>query len=346
MSYSSADLGAYILPGRVESPVPGIAEAIAAEKFGLGTVWLSERAETKEMGAVCGALTQVTSNIGIGVGVTHFQTRHPIILAGLGMTMQALSGERFILGFGRSGGSTWGAMGLPKSTLASMRDYAKILQGLWAGEEVNYDGPAGRYPSLQLPNIVASAPPIVLAAIGPKTLALAGTDFDGVILHPFLTLSGVQRSVEIVHHAAEEAGRDPAAVKIYACVVVAPDLPPEEEQKVVRGRAVTYFGHRDIGSQLINMNGWDTAPMEQVLAHPLLTSAKAEVSRAYTREQLIGVGELLPEEWIATGAAVGTTAYCAERLRDYRRAGADEILLHGTTPDRVGGLVGAYCDDA
>ena len=58
-------------------------------------------------------------------------------------------------------------------------------------------------------------------------LALAGRLFDGVILHPFLTTKAVGDSVALVRRAAEEAGRDPASVRVVTTLVSAPDLSPE-----------------------------------------------------------------------------------------------------------------------
>jgi alkanesulfonate monooxygenase SsuD/methylene tetrahydromethanopterin reductase-like flavin-dependent oxidoreductase (luciferase family) len=45
---------------------------------------------------------------------------------------------------------------------------------------------------------------------------------------------------------------------------------------------------------------------------------------------------------MAEGAAVGSVAHCAARLHEYRQAGADEILIHGTTPERLESVVEAY----
>ena len=68
--------------------------------------------------------------------MTHFGTRHPIVLAGMAATLQALSGNRFVLGFGRSVAFIWKNLGIPVPVNAAMADYAKILRSLWAGETV------------------------------------------------------------------------------------------------------------------------------------------------------------------------------------------------------------------
>lgn len=343
MARSPLELGAYALPGRVADPRPGLEQARVGEALGLGSIWVAERWEKKEIAATLGALSQKTERVKLVAGMTHFGTRHPIVLAGMGATLQALSANRFVLGFGRSVAFLWKNLGVPVPVNVAMADYAKILRSLWAGETVSYDGPAGRYPNMRMPELPEVPPPLILAAIGPKTLALAGQHFDGAVLHPFLTPDGVARSVAVVRKAAEEAGRDPAAVKIYTEVVVAPDAGEAEIVAAVRIRAVTYFTVRDLGGQLIAMNGWDPKPMERLLADPRFLNIEGQKgTHAELRERMREAIGVLPSHWLEEGAAAGSAHAVAQRLLQYRSAGADEIVLHGTTTDRLGPLVRAY----
>jgi 5,10-methylenetetrahydromethanopterin reductase len=348
---SPRDLGAYVLPGRVSDPRPVIDQARAAEKLGLGTVWLSERWGTKDFAVLAGALGQVTTNTRIASGITHFGVRHPAVLASMAMTAQALTGGRIVLGFGRSVAAMWKAVGLPPVTNQMLADSADILRRLCQGNKVSYEGPAGRFPAMRLADLPdALPPPLVLAAIGPKTLALAGTHFDGVLLHPFLTPDAVARSAATVRAAAQAAGRDPAAVRVYATVVTASGLPPEEEAAVVGGRAVTYFAIPGFGEQLAEVNGWDTAPLKLLREHPQVSGAKGAADFKRTRDQLTGASAVLPARWLDSAAAVGSPEECVARLGEYLAAGADELVLHGSTPDQLPAVIAALggpdADDA
>lgn len=337
------DLGTYILPGRVVDPVPGIAQAVAAEAIGLGSVWVAERWEKKEVAVTLGALTQRTAHVRLVAGMTHFGTRHPIVIAGMAATLQALSGERFVLGFARSILALWKGLGIKPPTNESMGEYVKILRALWAGETVSYDGPAGNYPHMRMPETPRVPPPVILAAVGPKTLAVAGTHFDGVVLHPFLTIDGVRRSIQIVQEAAVRAGRDPKSVRVYSQVVVAPDSTAQETAVAVDARAVTYFTLPELGRQIAAINGWDPKPVETLLADPRFAGIEMQKhTHEQMRKMLLEAARLLPREWLETGAAVGSAAHCAARLREYREAGAHELVLHGTTPERLGPLAEAY----
>jgi len=337
-----ARLGAYLLPGRVRDPRPAIAQARTAEDLGLGSVWISERWGTKDLGVLAGAVGQATERVRIAAGITQFLVRNPAVLASMAMTLQGLTGGRFVLGFGRSVPALYRALGLPPVTNQIMIDYAGMARRLFRGEKVSYDGPAGTFPALRMADLPdAPPPPMLLAAIGPKTLALAGAHFDGALLHPFLTPEAVGRAAALVRAGAEEAGRDPASVRVWATVVTASGLPPEEEAAVVGGRAVTYFQIPGFGEQLAEANGWDTALLAPLRAHPQLAGIKGAADSVRTRDQLTEAATALPPEWLEAASAVGEPAYCADRLRAYRAAGADELLLHGSTPDQLGPVVTA-----
>ena len=333
-------VSAYILPGRVPDPRVGLAQAQAAEKIGLSGIFLSERWESKELGSVMGALTQATRTIKLVGGLTHFGTRHPLVQAGLASTMQLLSQGRYILGFGRAVPSQFRKFGIPVLNNAGMADYADILRKLWAGKTVTYKGPAGDYPQMQLGQPCMDPPPILLGALGPKTLKLAGAHFDGVVLHPFLTTSGIARSVKIVRNAAAAAGRDAASLRIYAVVVTAFDsLTQEQRAEMLEARAVSYFMHRAVAAPIVGMNAWSEEPVQKLIEADLAHLEYGGTDIAESRRRLAQAVEILPSEWLTAGAAVGSVSHCADRLRQYLDAGADEILLHGTTPDQQGPLL-------
>ena len=335
-------LNAYILPGRAADARVGLTQAREGQRLGLGGLFLSERWESKEIASVLGALTQVTSRPKLVAGLTHFGTRHPLVQAGMGATLQALSGGRFVLGFGRAVPPAFRKLGIPVLGNAGMAEHVGILRKLWAGETVSYHGPAGDYPEMQLAQPCETPPPVILGAVGPKTLALAGAHFDGVVLHPFLTTAGVARSAAIVRNAARAAGRDPAAIRIYATVVTAPDtLSDADRANILEARAVSYFMHREVGLPIVTMNGWDDGPMDRLVETGLSHLEYGQGDIAAQRRQMAEAVAMLPPEWLTTGAAVGSVARCVDRLCEYRDAGADEILLHGTTPDQQGPLIAA-----
>jgi 5,10-methylenetetrahydromethanopterin reductase len=338
-------LGAYALPGRVKDPRLAIGQATTAEHLGLGTIWLSERWGTKDLGVLAGAIGQATAHIKFASGITHFQVRHPAILASMAMTAQALTGGRIVLGFGRSVGPMWKAVGLPEATNQVLIDSADMFRRLCRGEKVSYDGPAGRFPAIRLGDLPDAPPPqLVMAAIGPKSLALAGTYFDGVILHPFLTPEAVGRQARAVREAAERADRDPASVRVYATVVTAADLPEREEVEIVGSRAVTYFQIPSFGDVLAKANDWDVAALDKLRTHPLLAGVRGSADNVFTRDQLREVSLALPQQWLSAASATGTAQACAAKWHEYLDAGADELVLHGSPPELLGATVFQFAE--
>src|ERR1700749_938635 len=100
-------LGAYVLPGAAHDPASGIGQAQATERMGFGTAWIGERYDTKDLGALAGALSQVTRRVQIAAGITHPYLRHPMVLPSMGQTLQPPTGGRFLLGPGRSASWRW-----------------------------------------------------------------------------------------------------------------------------------------------------------------------------------------------------------------------------------------------
>lgn len=334
-------LSAYIAPGTLSDPRDAVEQGVLAERIGLNAVWLGERFDTKDFPSIHGALSQRTDHIGLGVGITPMNLRHPMVLAAAGQTLQGLTGGRFRLGLGRSVPWRWNSYGYPAPSLASMRDVALILRRLWAGETISYDGPAGRFPNLKLAQRVAQPPPpLFLAGVGPKTLALAGETFDGVILHPFLTPEAVRHSTGIVRASAEKAGRDASKIKIVATVVTAPNLTIEDAEEAILARAAGYFQQESPGNAIATANGWDVSVLTAYRNHPKLKAlGEKSADKALTRKELIEIAQTLPADWFPAASASGTSAQCAEKIRHYTDAGADEILVHGATVHNLADLV-------
>jgi F420-dependent oxidoreductase-like protein len=173
-------------------PPPGVTEAIAeAERLGFDSVWTAEA-----YGSDC--LTPLawwgaaTDRIKLGTAIVQMSARQPAATAMAAMTMDHLSGGRFVLGLGVSGPQVvegWYGMPFAKP-LARTREYIGILRDIWAREgPLTNDGE--HYP-LPLPDGTGLGKPlkssihplredipIFLGAEGPKNIALAAELCDG-----------------------------------------------------------------------------------------------------------------------------------------------------------------------
>jgi probable F420-dependent oxidoreductase len=182
--------------------------------------------------------------------------------------------------------------------------------------------------------------PLALVAFGPQSLALGGRAFDDVILHTFFTDETVVRAVEIVRRAAEEAGRDPAAVRVWSCFATVGDHIPEPLRlKKTVGRLATYL--QGYGDLLVATNGWDPAVLAAFRRDPVVGSVPGAIDQLATTEQLEHIAGLLPESWLAP-AATGTPEQCADAVRGQLALGTDAVILHGATPTELAPIVEAY----
>jgi 5,10-methylenetetrahydromethanopterin reductase len=334
------ELGCYGLAGHTAAPRDLLGEVRRAEELGLGSVFLSERFNVKDAAALAGAAVAVSERIGVATAATNHNTRHPLVTATMATTLHRLSGGRYALGLGRGFDLLFDVMGVPRVTSAQLEDVIGLYRALWRGQGVSHDGPAGSYPYLSQDPSFDEDVPVLLVAIGDATLRLAGRVADGVVLHTFLTDEALARSVSVVRRAAEEAGRDPASVRVWAVLATVEESVPEERalRKTV-GRLATYL--QGYGDVLVRANGWDPEVLARFRADPFVSSYPGAFDAVGTLEDLERVAPLLPAEWLAA-AATGSAARCAARVRDQFDAGADGVVLHGATPDELAPVVAAW----
>jgi len=335
------ELGFYTLAGAPESPRALIDEVRQAEAMGLGTAFISERFNIKEACTLSGAAGAVSERIRIATAATNQHTRHPIVTASYATTMHRLTNGRFSLGLGRGIEPMLRAFGLPSITTAQMEDFAGLMRRLWRGEiVVNHDGPAGKYPVLFLDPAFDEDIPLTLVAFGPNSLALGGRCFDAVVLHTFFTDETTARAVKTVKDAAEQAGRDPAAVKVWSCFATVGDhIAPGLRIKKTVGRLATYL--QAYGDLLVRTNRWDPAVLQRFRADPFVAGFRGALDAKATTDELEHVATLIPDEWLAP-AATGSPAQCVDAIMGQFALGCDAVILHGATPAELTPVVDAY----
>ena len=281
-----------------------------------GSVFLSERFNLKDAGVLAGAAAAVSHRIGIGTAATNHNTRHPLVTATMATTLHRLSEGRYALGLGRGFDALFDVMGLPRVTGAQLEDVIGLYRTLWSGGSVlGHEGPAGSFPYLSQDSSFDEHIPIMMMAIGERTLRLAGRLADAVVLHTFLTDETLERSVRTVRRSAEEAGRDPSAVRIWAVLATVEESVPEEValRKTV-GRLATYL--QGYGQVLVDANGWSREDLARFRNDPLVDGYPGAFDAVGTTEQLTHLrDEVIPSHWLAA-SATGSAAACAERIAD------------------------------
>lgn len=336
------ELGCYGLAGHSNTPRDLIDEARLAEELGLGSMFLSERFNAKDAAVLAGAVAASTTSIGIGTAATNHNTRHPLVTATMAVTLHRMSQGRYALGLGRGFDMLFDLMGVPRVTSAQIEDSIGILRRLWHGEAVmGHEGPAGSFPYLNQDSSYDEDIPVLLMAIGNKTLDLAGRVADGVVLHTYFTDEALARSVTRIRSAAEQAGRDPAAVRIWSVLATVEDSIPERDQlRKTVGRLATYL--QGYGAVLVAVNRWDPADLVRFQQDPLVQGYPGAFDAIGTVEELVHLRDnVLPPDWLAA-SATGSADQCAKRVLDQFDAGADSVILHGATPTELAPVLEAW----
>ena len=151
-----------------------------AEAAGLDNVWLANIFGFDAISTLA-IVGRETDRIGLGTAVTPTYPRHPTAIAQQALTTAAASENRFTLGIGLSHQVVIENMlGMSYDKPAKhMREYLEVLMPLTRGETVNYGGDQYSVHGLALDVPGADRMPVVVAALGPVMLKIAGELADG-----------------------------------------------------------------------------------------------------------------------------------------------------------------------
>ena len=335
------ELGFYALPGHTKTPADILEEVSHADKLGIGSAWISERFDFKEVGVLAGAAGAVTRDIFIGSAATNINTRHPLVIASLATTMHRLTHGRFALGVARGIGVRSALMGIPKVSNQHLRDFAEMMRNLWKGQRVmGYEGPLGNFPYLHMNGGLDEDIPLVFCCYGPRSLEFAGSIFDAVILTTFLSDAAVAKAVKLVRQGAEKAGRDPDQVKVWSVLATAHEPDEEMHLRYIIARLATYMQAPDLGDMYVDINDWDPAVLQRFRENPTVAGMTGGIDSVATLAQLREIETLIPKEYLH--AACGDAATCAQRWQDQFKAGADGVIIHASTPQEFEPVLHAY----
>ena len=222
-------------------------------------------------------------------------------------------------------------------------DFVALLRRLWRGERIiKHDGPAGRFPYLQLNGTPDARIPMMWVALGEKSLELAGRCMDGVVLHTFFGDEAIGRSLAAVRRGAEQAGRDPAKIRVWSVLATVGDhLGREAWLTKVVGRLASYLQAGPHGELLIKANAWDPALIQGFRSDPFVAGFRGSFDSKATLDELEYLAKLLPSEWLGI-AATGSPEQCAAAINHQFELGVDSVILHGCSPAELAPILPAY----
>jgi F420-dependent oxidoreductase-like protein len=299
----------------------------AAERAGYESVWVAE-SYGSDVVSVLAWLAAKTETIKLGAAIMQVPARPPAAAAMAGVTIDALSGGRFMFGFGPSGPQvSEGWYGVPYAKpWGRTREYVEIVRKIVAREErLEYEGkhftlplPDGEGKALKL-NIhpLRNDIPIFLAAIGRKSVELAAEIADGWIPIFFNLDKWEEVWGEHLEAGFEKGGRSRGDLEVSPTINVAIDGDLDAARGVVKAGLLLYLG--GMGSRKTNfyvdLAGRFGFEQEALKVQELFLDGNREA--AY---------EAIPDELVEATSLVGTEQEVGERIRRFDEAGIDRII--------------------
>jgi probable F420-dependent oxidoreductase len=263
-----------------------------------------------------------TERIKLGLNVTNPGTREPTVTASAFATLQDVSNGRMVMGIGR-GDSARRVIGQKPVRVAEFEEACAMLRDLMNGRPVRWNDTdielawaKGR------PEI-----PLYIAGYGPRVLAVAGRIADGVIIQ-LADPEIVEWIVGQVRSAAEQAGRDPAEVKVVACA------PAHISDDIAEGcEQVRWFPAMVSNHVFDVLSKHDPADLPAALTDYVTRMQRQHYD--YSEHSRVGAkhGEQITDETCERFCLLGPPEAHVEKLRRLTAAGIDQwniyLMTHG-----------------
>ncbi|WP_343575371.1 LLM class F420-dependent oxidoreductase [Mycobacterium sp.] len=232
-----------------------------AESAGMDTAWIPQVPNDFDALLAVALMGTRTTRIELGTAVVPLQALHPIALARQALSTHAATGGRLVLGVGPS--HHWiirDMLGLPyEKPAAYTRDYLEVLRAAFAGPgQIDVDND---HFTVHNPNDLAPVGPlpVLVAALGPVMLALAGEHADGTVLWMADERAVANHVVPRITKAADNAGRPAprivAGIPVCLCAASEVDAAKERANRILGEaevspnyqRLLDYGDARDVG---------------------------------------------------------------------------------------------------
>jgi alkanesulfonate monooxygenase SsuD/methylene tetrahydromethanopterin reductase-like flavin-dependent oxidoreductase (luciferase family) len=205
-------------PGYPAGAVVGYAERL--EAAGIGQLWIIEDCfQTAGISLGAAALAR-TSTLHVGFGILPAVSRNAAVTAMELATLAELAPGRVIAGIGHGVQDWMGQMGArTPSPLTTLEEVVVVVRRLLSGERVTFTGRHVHLDDVALDPAPSIAPPVLVGARGPRSMALAGRVADGLVLVGGSGPSHVRTCVERAARIADPDFR----VAVFASLCVLPE---------------------------------------------------------------------------------------------------------------------------
>ena len=233
--------------------VQGQVEAVVeAEQDGFDGIWFGQIFGPDVLTVIAMA-GQKTSRIELGTSVVPTYPRHPVVMAQQALTAQAATGGRFNLGIGLSHKPViegmWG-MSYERPAV-HMREYLSVLRPLLKEGRVSFNGEFFRV-SATVQVVAPEPPPVLIAALAPVMLRIAGELADGTVTWMVGRKTLETHIVPRINSAAKAAGRAEPRVVVALPIAVTDDVGEARERAA---RSFQIYGTLPNYQRMLNIEG-------------------------------------------------------------------------------------------
>ncbi len=294
--------------------------ALAREAQGLGfdRLWSVEIAGPDAL-TLMALLAAHTSRIGLATGVVPVQTRTPQVLAMTAATLGAAAPGRFSLGLGVSSPvivGQWHGLGWDRP-LERIREAVTLIRLALSGEKVNFEGRHYRCRNFRLGLVPPRPVRIVLGALGPRMLELAGEIADGVLLN-WLPPEAVPACLARIEAGARRARRSLAEIEVAGFVRTCVTEEPAAARQWL-ARDITGYAIVDAYARFFSECGY--------------ADEVAAINAAWTAGDRAGAVAAVSDRLLDGLGAVGDEACCRDRVAAYAKAGLGEPVIFPFSAD-------------
>jgi F420-dependent oxidoreductase-like protein len=302
-----------------------------ADRLGFHSVWSAEAYGSDAVSTIAWVAAQ-TRRIGVGTAIMQIPARTPTLAATTAVTLDQLSGGRFLLGLGVSGPQVvegWHGVAFGKP-LARTREYVEIVRAVWRREkplmfngayyQIPYAGPDATGLGKPLKSILHAGReiPIYLAAIGPKNVSLAAEIADGW-LPIFFSPDRMDVFKDSLQAGLQRAGGGKSLARFDIAPTVAVVLGADAAacRAIVKPRLALYVGgmgarDRNFYNELVCRYGYEAAAKR--IQELYLAGKKDEAAAA------------VPDALVDEVALCGPRERIKERLSRWTEAGVTTLI--------------------
>jgi len=215
-----------------------LVEMSRTEERGIQSIWVANVPRGFDALTLLALAGKHTRTVELGTFVVPTYPRHPVALAQQALTTNAATGGRLVLGIGLSHRVVMEqGLGLDWShPVRHMREYLYCLNGFLSGEPVTFAGEEFHISNFGITVPGGTPPSVLVAALGPQMLRLAGRHADGTAVWMGGARYLANDAVSIISEAAREAGR-PAPRIVAGLPVCVTDNADAVREEINRGFA-------------------------------------------------------------------------------------------------------------